>query len=112
MVIAGTDGKTSVDLYPPLLYAMLAGDDGIPLDSLIMPRLVSKKDKMKDVIEGIKSKFGKEKVECRVWYRYMVNSVWKLLANIEQTVEELGLTFGDKIIIETKTAGMAKQHNN
>ena len=60
---------------------------------------------MSKLIDIIKAKFSKTKAECRLWYRYMVTSKWTLVTNKEQTVEELGLSFGDKLILEEKIGG-------
>jgi hypothetical protein len=89
---------------------MLAGEDGNPLDHVATCR-VSNKDSIEKVIGMVKAKFGKEKVETRMWYRYMVSCNWKLVSNHEHTVEELGLSFGDKLILEAKTGSKISTYN-
>ncbi|MDR3547951.1 MAG: DUSP domain-containing protein [Candidatus Pacebacteria bacterium] len=105
MVITGSDGKTTVELYPPVLYGMLADDNGLPAkDECIMSTVVSRKYAMGKVFETMKTNFGKLAAECRLWYRYMAKSNWTLVTNMDSTVEELGLASGDKLILETKHA--------
>lgn len=100
-IFAGADGKPRVELYQPVLYGMIAGENGAPSES-ILTYVVSKKCTMEKLFGMMKASFSKETAECRMWYRYMVNSSWTLVANMESTVEELGLASGDKLILEAK----------
>jgi hypothetical protein len=99
----GTEGKMTVELYPPIVYLMQANEIGAPITTGIISIFISNKFKMKKVIEMVKSIFGKESKETRLWYRYMVASSWKLVTNENETVEDLSLSYGDKLMLETKT---------
>jgi len=102
LFVTGLDGKVKAELYPLVLYLMMAGDNGIPDTNCIVSCIVSKTTTMEKMESIAREKFGKEKHEVRLWYRYMVNGNWEIAKNLKKTVEEFGLSSGDKLMIETK----------
>lgn len=102
ILVYGVDGRKSVELYPPMFYAMMTKEDGTPNNSEIISCLASNRFKMGYVGEILKKKFSKEKEESRIWYRLMATSNWKQCLNKEDTVEDIGLSYGDKLLLEIK----------
>lgn len=101
-VIYNNDGKKNIELYPPMLYMMQTKEDGTPNDSSIIPYLFSNKSKIKEVTEIMKKKFQIGNEEVRIWYRLRATSHWKLAISKETTIEDNGLSYGDKLLLESK----------
>eukprot|EP00826_Nyctotherus_ovalis_P040572 TRINITY_DN4012_c0_g1_i1.p3 TRINITY_DN4012_c0_g1~~TRINITY_DN4012_c0_g1_i1.p3 ORF type:complete len:159 (+),score=45.15 TRINITY_DN4012_c0_g1_i1:393-869(+) len=56
---------------------------------------------MRELGKQVKVRLNKEDVECRLWYRMMMQgSKWELVKNLERTVGNEGLSNGDKLILE------------
>lgn len=102
-VLKTPEGKFSIELYPPVVYITTNKGETTPTNSYI-PFIASKTTTMKELLKLAKNKFGKKGLDCRLWYRYMVlNSKWKLALNPNETLEELRIGHGDKLILESRT---------
>jgi hypothetical protein len=100
-VIKTSEGKYAIELYPPVVY--ITTTKGEATADNYIPFIVSKTLKMEEVMKIAKEEFGKKELECRLWYRYMVlNSKWEVVKDLNETLEELRIGHGDKLILESK----------
>ncbi len=104
-IITNRDGKRCVELYPPILYAMPAALDGTPINTRITGCMVGNRWSMERVQELVRKKLGQEKGLSRLWYRMMSSSCWKLVTDLKMTVEDIGLLFGEKVMLEGQVQG-------
>lgn len=103
--------KHCVDLYPPLITAMVAGENGLPVRQRSITILTNSCLKMKDLKKEMIEKLVPNSQQniatnTRLWFYYNDVKKWTVITEEEKTVEDYNLMSGDRVLLELEVNGI------
>ncbi|CAK0869140.1 unnamed protein product [Prorocentrum cordatum] len=81
------DSQPQVELYPPLVLVVVAGESGQPLPQFSRRFFISRQSSLEEVLQMLAEKLARPVERSRLWHR-VKGEQWRLLRQMDSTLEE------------------------
>lgn len=106
VICMGQDQQPQVELYPPLVLVVVAGENGQPLPQFSRRFFISRQSSLAEVLQMLAEKLSKPVDRSRLWHR-VKGEQWRPVQQMSATLEEFleGKVWdAGAFLLETQTA--------
>eukprot|EP00929_Paragymnodinium_shiwhaense_P097776 TRINITY_DN59371_c0_g1_i1.p1 TRINITY_DN59371_c0_g1~~TRINITY_DN59371_c0_g1_i1.p1 ORF type:complete len:2293 (+),score=533.78 TRINITY_DN59371_c0_g1_i1:227-7105(+) len=87
VICMGEDGQPQVELYPPLLLVVVAGESGQPMPQFSRRFFISRQSSLEEVLQMLADKLTRPVDKSRLWHRRQ-GEQWRLVEQMNIMLDE------------------------